>query len=124
MVILDNVCYLSFHIVTTITLFRERQYLCDYAAMGLNKWLSSVVPTALLLSQGPGGEPPEAGPPLSCPRELYPTEARPSSWILLLPLTWLSPLPGNILEHPVSALIEALLWEAVVWGSTVTSVAA
>ena len=36
MVTLDNACYLSFHIVTTITLSRERQCLCDYAAMGLN----------------------------------------------------------------------------------------
>ena len=98
MVTLDNACYLTFHTVTTITLFRERQYLCDYATMGLNKWLSSVVHSALLPSQGPGGEHPTAGPPFSCPGEFYPTEARPSSWIPLLPYTWFSPLPRNILK--------------------------
>lgn len=100
MVILDNACYLSFHIVTTITLFRERQYLCDYVAMGLNKWLSSVIPSALLLSQGPGGEPPEAGPSPPVPESSTPTEAAKFT-------------------DPIAALLGFLLFLEIYWASCV-----
>lgn len=55
-------------------------------------------PLSLVPSREPGVEPPRAGPPLSCPGELHPTEASPSSWIPLLPCTWLSPLRRNILK--------------------------
>ena len=55
-------------------------------------------PLSLVPSREPGVKPPRAGSLLSCPGELYPTEASPSSWIPSLPYTWLSPLCRNILK--------------------------